>query len=210
MPTNKLPVEDFITKKSINSLSGVSVAIWIVTNISYNLMKIPFPTLSQQNYCTLTALALSVILGLYILRERFKTVEKLLKGVLIGINILLIYATANGVQAVYSGTFFQEGDIKPASGIPFVNTTPWWPDKQTSAENQVLKKEKVALSNRLETLNREHTMLAQRVDEFNKLQRQWQQKMQSNPDFSPMKSKITTFVGPEYYQKFFNTPIKIQ
>src|SRR2546426_1693902 len=126
----KLPIEDFITQKSIKSLSGISLAVWFVTNITFNVAHIPFNTLNSHTYCSIAAFALSTLLGTYVLREKFKAVARGLKLVLITVNIFLIYATANGVHAVYSGTFFQVQGKSEAFAIPFISPQPWWPDKE--------------------------------------------------------------------------------
>ncbi len=161
--------EDFITQKKIKSLSGLSLAVWLFTNISYSLVAQIATGLSQHIYCSITAFVLSVFFGILILRQKFKRIDTGVKIVLISANIFLIYATSNGVQAVYSGSFYQGTTTTATMGFQLINTKPWWPDKQTAKDNAGLKQRNTQLAHKYEIAADSNRMISKHVEELRQL-----------------------------------------
>lgn len=58
------------------------------------------------------------------------------------------------------------------------------------------------LSNRIERL-------IERISEYNSLQQHWRDLVNENDEFKPLVREIPIFVGRDFYQRFFNTPISI-
>jgi methyl-accepting chemotaxis protein len=51
--------------------------------------------------------------------------------------------------------------------------------------------------------------LTERINEYNSLQQQWRNQIKENDEFKSFVNEITNFVGRDFYQKLFNTPISI-
>ena len=75
--------------------------------------------------------------------------------------------------------------------------------EKLNAEINELKERGSPLGNRIERL-------LERISEYNSLQQHWRDLINENDEFKPLVREIPNFVGRDFYQRFFNTPISIE
>lgn len=152
---------ELLTLKSLKTLSGASITVWIVCLVLNSLL--PENTLQYWHYRIL-AFILSVLITFTIIHYK-KNSQKLAYWLLILGNTCYIFINASGINSISKNQLFSKSsppviDTSKKKGafyiqkrnIPlmggffsFFRQTDWWPDKEIIRENTALKNELISL-----------------------------------------------------------------
>lgn len=130
----------FITSSKGITLSIVSLCTWAFTQILYKMTSIILgKNVSYEAFCLFVSLGISLLGGYYIVKQLYNKKDKL-RNFAMGLNILLIYSSANGIQAgiAASSTGYTQSTngttgkitVMPVQSALFglIDTRPWLPD----------------------------------------------------------------------------------
>ncbi len=155
--------EEIVTSDKGITLPTLSMSIWVATNILYGLLHLLFVK-ATDNYSTWTfviSLLLSIVCGIFLISKMIKEKTQPKKAIFIILNIVMLYTSANGIQAGYSvistGNQPKSATNDPKAlhsgfSIPFINSRPWIPDKFLENENKNLASDKTQLQTELDSL----------------------------------------------------------
>lgn len=132
---------EFLDPKKGISLPVISFGVWLSTSILFKLIAV-FTKVNYTTFSLFISLLLSIVAGYVISTMLYKRTNKKSFAIAVVLNILLIYAAANGVQASYAANAdpVEDKNKVQAAGfvIPFIDNRPWLPDASSKAEIQRL------------------------------------------------------------------------
>lgn len=175
MATTTTPAEGFggfITSSKGITLSIVSLGVWGVTLIFYRMAAAIFgPQLSYETFCLFTSFLLSLVLGIYISRGFYQKTDKF-RYLAIGLNVLLIYTSANGIQAGNANfSTPAKAEKKDAATelalFGLLDVRPWLPDASSKATITSLTGQNEQLTANTKQLTAEVSQLKTTISELN-------------------------------------------
>ncbi|MCX6230312.1 MAG: hypothetical protein NTZ33_02095 [Bacteroidetes bacterium] len=145
--------DGIIKSKEGITLPVLSLGIWILTGIIYKLLAIPFKSINYYNAVFITSLLFSVICGFTFLNDLLKKNSQPSRLFLILLNIILLFASANGYQQGYSFIASNPDQKETKAGFftSILDPRPWIPDKLLQNKNNELITEN---ENRKDTINK--------------------------------------------------------
>jgi hypothetical protein len=181
----KFDEEGFATTKKGVTLPVLSTVIWILTGMGFFISCKVFNQSDYVTFTFITSLGLSVFFGILLVRRMLRNADLLSKIVLGLINILMIYSSANGIQAGYC--FFSQTDSDEiqcaetkASLIPFIPAKPWLPARETRTVQEVKQPVESAINekqitdplyNEIAKLKEENSILFRELEELKNQQK---------------------------------------
>jgi hypothetical protein len=167
----------------------VSLIIWVMTGIIYNILNAAATCINYVLVCFIVSLSLSIIAGIMISRQLLRYFSASNKFIFGLANILLLYTSANGMQAAYCVVSSPaDNEVKCASLLPFIQARPWLPDVFHINEIQELRTQNERLRNNQSvtapTPDNNAALYGQieQLKEANrKLQEQYEQSLQAAP-----------------------------
>lgn len=152
--------EGFVSSSKGITLSVISLGVWTLSLILFRMADaIVKGKIDYQNFCLFASFILSVASGIYISRLIYQRTDKW-RTVAMVLNILLIYSSANGIQAGHAALAKAEAkktdkNISQLALFGLLDARPWLRDavstekiKTLSAENAGLVKQVSELKNR--------------------------------------------------------------
>jgi len=178
--TNGEGYEGFVSSSKGITLSIVSLGVWGFTLIFYKMAVAVVSDIDYKNFCLFCSFFLSLVLGIMISRTIYRRTDKL-RVVAIMLNILLIYTSANGIQAgnaSFPSNDAENGERENGALFGFLDSRPWLQDAKSKTRiknlqtinTRVQSDLQVAIKNaedykaEVQKLKRENTLLLERVN----------------------------------------------
>ena len=159
--------KDWISVSTVSSVSGLSGAIWLVTNFLYSLISYLITffvniSLDKTLFCLVLSLTLAVLLVPKIIHKFFPPIEdRTLKSFVIALNIILVISSANGLQSGFSAVSTNTGNIQMQTAqLLLFDSEPWLKPRSMTNSISSLKLEK-------EKITKELSLANKRIDSLN-------------------------------------------
>lgn len=160
--------EGFITSSKGITLSIVSLGVWGFTLIFYRMAAAIFgEQVGYETFCLFTSFLLSLVLGIYISRGFYSKTDKF-RLLAIGLNVLLIYTSANGIQAGNANftKAVNAGTETTMSLFGLLDARPWLPDATSRQEIANNRQQISSLQNEVASLHRNNASLNAHIQEL--------------------------------------------
>src|SRR5436190_15396160 len=96
------PEGGFISAKKGITLSVLGPAVWAFTLVFYQMGQAMYHRLDYTTFCLFVSFGLSTLSGIYVSRSLYRNADLGGKALLAALTIILIYTSANGIQAGHS------------------------------------------------------------------------------------------------------------